>query len=213
MESLRHADAGSYAHAINHAAHVYNFSLLMNFTEQETTDAYCAALLHDIGKLYFLDLIKLPRRLTVEEKKSLDNHSILSYLILSSYKYSNIVRYSGLFHHYNNKTKFGYPKIDAELTKNIASVAKLYNLAIPTESTTDFSDITAREWKILNIITLLDTLDAAIDPNRCYKKAISLNEIKNDFHTNACNWETLYDKSLQKLFEAYIDWLQEILSS
>jgi hypothetical protein len=213
LESMRHADRDSYAHATNHAAHVYNFAMLAGLTPQETSDAYYAALLHDIGKLYFTDLVRLKRKLTLEEKNEVNRHAVLSYLILSSCGYSDTVRYSGLFHHYNNDRKWGYPQINQQLTIDIIETASEYGLPVPKESSTDFSHISERQWLLINAVTLLDSLDAAIDPNRKYKIVVKLSEVIRDFETNSINWDTLFSPILKKPFEQYVKWLEKKLGS
>jgi hypothetical protein len=213
LESIRHADRDSYAHATNHAAHVYNFAHIAGFTAQETTDAYFAALLHDIGKLYFMELIKVKRKLTPHEKNEVNRHSILSYLILSSCGYSDTVRYSGLFHHFNKDRKWGYPQINQQLTIDIIEMASEYGLPVPKESSANFSHISERQWMIINAVTLLDSLDAAIDPNREYKTALKLSDVLGDFETNAINWSTLFASELKKPFEQYVKWLEKKLAS
>lgn len=213
LESMSHADRGSYAHATNHAAHVYNFAHFARLTKEETICAYYAALLHDVGKLYYMEYVKLPRKLTPDEKSELNKHTILSYVILSSCGYPDTVRYSGLFHHYNHNTKYGYPQINDSLWTTILSVASEYGLPVPKEPTTDFSHITQRQWYILNTVTVLDSLDAAIDPNRKYKTTVKLTDVCDEFDKCDIGWKALFMPELKKPFEEYVKWLEKKLVS
>jgi putative two-component system response regulator len=207
LEAISHTDKVSYAHTINHAAHVYNIAKWLTLSETEVNELYYAALLHDIGKLYYMNLVKTTGKLSLEQKHKLDEHSILSYLILRNCNFNDTICYAGLFHHYNQRTTYGYPNNNESLPQIIRQIAYSYSLEIPVEAKGLRIIVDDTIWKSINIITLTDAIDAAIDPNRSYKTAMPLEKLAQDFTNGPQNWSNLFNSDLKPAFSQYIGWL------
>jgi len=208
MRALENADKHAYFHSINHAAHSYNFGTRLNLPKTALEELYYASLLHDIGKIFFTELFTLPRKLTADEYTELQQHSIVSFIILSACDFPRLIALSGLFHHLSHDRQHGYPIINDELVKRIEYIAQKMQFPVPRWTLINFNEITSDEWRLLSIVVLMDALDAAIDPHRLYKTAIPLSQLLNDFESSETyGWRTMFDPSLKSALESYVGWL------
>jgi len=208
IEALQGADTHAYFHASNHAAHTYNFCKFHGVSDDRLDDMYYGSLLHDIGKIFFKELVALPRKLTPDEFSELHQHTVVSFIILAACKYPNFVAWSGLFHHLSYDQSHGYPQIDANLIKTIEFISKEMSFPIPAENYLNFSSITREDWDALNILVLTDALDASIDPHRAYKSSLLLSNVAADFETSSdYGWKTMFNPSLKTTFMKYLEWL------
>lgn len=207
LESVRQSDAHSYFHSTNHGAHTYNFASYLKLNESETNELYYASLLHDIGKVFCSELVALPRKLTPEEQSIVQNHTIISFVVLSACGFKNLIAYSGLFHHLSFNRLNGYPKIDTELTDRICEAAHHLHLPIPHASLLDFTNIDEKTWSLMSAISLMDSLDASVDPHRKYKKPVHFSNILEDFENSQWSWKTMFNPEHKQAFIEYVDWL------
>lgn len=201
LNMLHEVEPVSYAHSVNLAAHTYNFAKFLRLGKNEINDLYYGALLHDIGKLYYKDLLLTPRKLTPDEVKKVQEHVIASYILLSKNHYSRFARIAALYHHYNPEK---YPTSDASLYLKLMAVGRDLGLSTSNIELIRYESLTKRESYLLSIISLLDVFDALIDINRPYKPGIPLQEIVrmvNPF------WGTKFSISLKSTFLQYALWL------
>lgn len=214
LHALKRSDEHAFFHATNHATHSYNFSINLGLSAQEVNELYYASLLHDIGKVFFADLIKLPRKLTSEEYQEVLKHTIMSFIILSACEFPRLVVLSGLFHHLSYDKKNGYPLPNDELVKTINFIAKSINFPAPNWSVRDFNEVSTKEWDHLSVLVLLDSLDAAIDPNRTYKSPLELSQVAKNFETAPLySWEHMFNPALKPTFLSYLEWLTPFVAS
>jgi hypothetical protein len=214
LQALKRSDEHAFFHATNHATHAYNFSVRLGLSPKEVNELYYASLLHDIGKVFFSDLVKLPRKLTTEEYREVLKHTIMSFIILSACEFTRLIVLSGLFHHLSYDKKSGYPLPNAELIDTVTFIAHKINFPVPSWSIQDFEKVPKKEWELLSIVVLMDALDAAIDPNRSYKSPLELSQVAKDFETaQLYGWEHMFNPSLKPAFLSYLEWLAPFVST
>jgi len=212
VQAIKNSDEHAFFHATNHAAHAYNFGVRLGLVPEEINELYYASLLHDIGKIFFTELVRLPRKLTNDEFSELQQHTIVSYIILSACEFSRVVSLCGLFHHLSYTQKCGYPLINSSLVETIPFIAKRMNFPVPSVSLKMLNEISKKEWRLINIVVLLDALDASIDPNRQYKSPLPLSQVKADFESSAhYGWDTMFNPSFKQEFDAYVEWLAQFV--
>lgn len=139
----------------------YSLAERIGLSKEERNNIYISALMHDIGKSYLdRNILNKPTFLTLEEKKHIQQHSVLGYLKAKELGYPNDIAESILFHH-ENVDGTGYPY---NLTKN--------NIPISAK-----------------IIRICDVYDA-LTSDRVYREAFSkeraleiMKEEKNHFET------------------------------
>lgn len=72
------ADNYLYSHNVNTAIVAMNCAMSLNYPKQDVISLGCAAFLHDIGIIDFLDIIRNERELSTEEKEIVKQHSYRS---------------------------------------------------------------------------------------------------------------------------------------
>lgn len=78
---------------------------------------YCAALIHDVGKLFINPrVIGKPEELSGEERIFVDMHSVMGYSFLKSKGFAKEICNMVLLHHGYHKEKFGFTDIPSHCT-------------------------------------------------------------------------------------------------
>jgi len=205
MNTLKKSDLATYTHSVGLATHAFNFSHFLELSSEETNILYLASLLHDFGKIFFVNLHSLPNRLTPEEHNSLAKHTAIGYIVLKNHGYADFVALASLYHHsiYNHGIK--YPQamnisedeliaLHNELRINQKRPFCHYKSYYPSET----------DKCLLSVIMLMDSFDAMLDVKRTYKKAIPLSGVMEELEDF---WGYRYNPSLKKPLAKYIKWL------
>lgn len=136
---------------IRHSIRAANFSMVLadaqGLIQQEKEDLYISGLFHDIGKAFLRqDILNKPGALTVQERKHIETHPVLSYKEALNVGFSDVIANNILYHH-ENFDGTGYP-------------AKIKGHRIPSGA---------------RIIKITDTFDA-LTSDRPYRKALAIPE-------------------------------------
>jgi HD-GYP domain-containing protein (c-di-GMP phosphodiesterase class II) len=122
------------------------------FSEEECSEVYFSALLHDVGKIGVPDtVINKPGKLTDEEFEKMKQHPVLGAQILSSIKQSPYLSIGAHYHH-ERYDGDGYP--DGLVGENIPEYAR--------------------------IISAADSYDA-MTSTRSYRNALSKEKVRSEF--------------------------------
>lgn len=98
---------------MRHSIRVANFSMTLadalDLVLQEKENLYISGLFHDIGKAFLRqDILNKPGALTVQERKHIETHPVLSYKEALNVGFSNVISKNILYHH-ENFDGTGYP--------------------------------------------------------------------------------------------------------
>ncbi len=142
-----------------------------------------AALLYDIGKSDYADLIALQsRRLEESEHEKIHKHPRIGYEILKQVKYDDIICDVALGHHKSYDGRSGYP----EGFDNTASPARFY----------------------IDLIRICDCMDAATDQiGRIYNKAKSMQEFVGELELGS---GYLYNPDLVEMIRTDSELFEEL---
>jgi HD-GYP domain-containing protein (c-di-GMP phosphodiesterase class II) len=156
-QALGDAIEAKDAYTAGHTQRVLSYSLLMgkhlSLPSNELENLKLAAALHDIGKIGVDDqILRKPGKLDEEEKKKMDDHTLIGPRIVQNIKQMNAV-IPGIRHHHEEFDGTGYPH-------------KLSGEQIP---------LTAR------IIAVADCFDA-MTTDRPYRKALSIQTALDELH-------------------------------
>lgn len=172
MHKLYDYDPYTFEHCIHTALYTNVIVDFMNVANKhETNKIVIAALLHDIGKLEIpIEIIHKPDKLTVEEKKLMDTHSIHGYEIVKSIGLSEYISYAIRDHHENTNGS-GYPNgYTAEVLNMGAKIihvsdvydamlrARPYKKAIPHAEVIDYIEKNATIMFDPNIVCILNNV-------------------------------------------------------
>ena len=115
-------DYTTVLHSINVMALVLGYAFYVNCPLAEKKVLGLSALLHDVGKAKInTEVLKAPRRLTDEEFKELQRHTILGFNILNNCKFgSSEVKFAALQHH-EKIDGSGYPNRITRIS-NVAQI-------------------------------------------------------------------------------------------
>jgi len=128
----------------------------MGMSAEEVSDVYYIALLHDVGKISISDdILNKPGKLTSEEMDIIRTHTTKGAAILKDFTAIDSVADGAMYHHERYDGK-GYP-------------SGLSGTDIPL---------------IARIICVADSYDA-MSSNRCYRDALSPDDIKTELDVNA----------------------------
>ncbi|MCR5800214.1 MAG: HD domain-containing protein [Lachnospiraceae bacterium] len=128
----------------------------MGMSDEEVSDVYYIALLHDVGKISISDdILNKPGKLTPEEMDVIRTHTTKGAAILRDFTAIDSVADGAMYHHERYDGK-GYP-------------SGLSGTDIPL---------------IARIICVADAYDA-MNSNRCYRNALSPDDIKTELDENA----------------------------
>lgn len=127
----------------------------MDFTEEEIDNIYYIGLLHDVGKVIIPDdILNKPAKLTPDERKVIETHTEKGATILKDFTAINSIIEGALYHHERFDGQ-GYPH-----------------------------GITGEEIPLIaRIICVADSYDA-MSSDRCYRKALSKEEIVKELEAN-----------------------------
>ena len=166
-------DYSTTLHSINVMAFSLVFASYMNMKIPETRILGISALLHDVGKTKISqEILAAPRKLTKEEFKKMQNHTVIGYRILSSCQFNSKDISLAAFEHHEKLDGSGYP---SGKTK-ISEVAKIIGIVDCYEALTN-NDRPYRNAMIpLDTLTLLkgDVEAGKLDRNIFEKFAYSL---------------------------------------
>lgn len=172
MRKLYNYDPYTFEHCIHTAIYTNVIVDFMNVANKhETNKIVIAALLHDIGKLEIpIEIIHKPDKLTVEEKKLMNTHSIHGYEIVKNIGLSEYISYAIRDHH-ENINGSGYPNgHTAEMLNMGAKIihvsdvydamlrARPYKKAIPHAEVIDYIEKNATIMFDPNIVCVLNNV-------------------------------------------------------
>ena len=155
-EALANAIDAKDKYTRGHSARVATISRMIakeaGFSEEECSEVYFSALLHDVGKIGVPDtVINKPGKLTDEEFEKMKQHPVLGAQILSSIKQSPYLSICAHYHH-ERYDGDGYP--DGLVGENIPEYAR--------------------------IISAADSYDA-MTSTRSYRNALSKEKVRSEF--------------------------------
>lgn len=102
-------DADTGAHVMRIKDYTHALARETGMSEHEALDVGFSAILHDVGKIQVSDdILKKPGRLTPEERKEMEYHTIAGECILSGRKFFDHARHIARAHH-ENWDGSGYP--------------------------------------------------------------------------------------------------------
>jgi len=109
LHNMRQYDDLTYAHSLNVALICNVLAGWLNMSQEEVEMATLCGMLHDIGKLAIPDsIVKKPSKLTDEEYKLIQTHTLKGYNILQKQNISEHIKNAALMHHERCDGK-GYP--------------------------------------------------------------------------------------------------------
>lgn len=118
-------DYSTILHSINVMTFALGFGVSMNYSQPELKTLGLAALLHDVGKTKVdTEILTAPRKLTREEFKQMQSHSLIGFNILKKCKFkSKEIRITALEHH-EKLDRSGYPSGKG----NIADISQIIGI-------------------------------------------------------------------------------------
>ncbi len=157
-------DYTTVLHSINVMALSIGFASYLNYSMAQKRVLGLCALLHDVGKTKInTDLLTAPRKLTDEEFKEIQQHTVRGYQILEHCNFGNSEIKLTALHHHEKLDGSGYP-----------------------HGRSHFSEI-------CQIIGLIDSYEALTNNDRPYRSAMdpfkALRLIKNDVEAGKFNRE------------------------
>lgn len=149
-------DEYTKGHSIRVSAYAVKIAKRMHLEEDEIRQLSYIALMHDCGKMGIPDtILNKPGKLTPEERAIVEQHTVMGGKILESMTAIPGIQDGALYHHERFDGK-GYPE-------------GLKNVDIPLYA---------------RIIGVADSFDA-MNSDRCYRKRLSMETIKNELEKNA----------------------------
>jgi len=149
-------DEYTRGHSTRVSAYSVKLAKKMHLEEDEIRQLGYIALMHDCGKMGIPDnILNKPDRLTPEERKIIEQHTVLGGKILENMTAIPGIRDGALYHHERYDGK-GYPE-------------GLRDTEIPLYA---------------RIIGVADSFDA-MNSDRCYRKRLSMDTIKKELQENA----------------------------
>lgn len=131
VAALDARDRYTAGHSAAVAVYVRDIAARLQLSESDQELAHLAALLHDVGKVGLpAGLLEKPGALTLEERRRMEEHSVIGERILSNIEdYAEIARI--VRHHHERMDGNGYPDglkaEDIPLISRIIAVADAYN--------------------------------------------------------------------------------------
>ncbi|MBD3246488.1 MAG: HD domain-containing protein [Candidatus Omnitrophica bacterium] len=121
--AVKQHDLGTFSHILNVAILSVYFSACLGFRKNDMTEIGIAALFHDIGKQYISRyIIKKTRRLTDEEFKQIQSHTVLGANLLLPYEpVLGFLPVVVCFEHHLGYDRQGYPRTPYNRHPHIAS--------------------------------------------------------------------------------------------
>lgn len=117
-------------HSVGLADKTYQMADYYGYKEEDKTELYFAACLHDIGKLAIdLDILEKPGKLTEEEFIQMKNHALISYQILSSVTGLEEISKWASYHHEKldgSGYPFGYSAKDLNFPERLIGCLDIY---------------------------------------------------------------------------------------
>ena len=122
-------DYSTIMHSINVMAFAMKLAVHCKYSKADTKTIGLAALLHDVGKTKVgSEILQAPRRLTPDEFKQMEQHTVMGYHILKNCRFdSKEIRRAALDHH-EKLDRNGYPNGKANISEmsQIISIIDCY---------------------------------------------------------------------------------------
>lgn len=137
----------SYEHSLRVAVITTAIGLKMGFSENDLAAAAEGAVVHDVGKIYFVDLIDKTGSLTNEEFEAIKNHTKAGYRILKDAGFSEDVAQVALLHHERSDGSGYWGVSDIPNTVMAVSIADSIDAmwaARPYKAEADIKDVISR---------------------------------------------------------------------
>lgn len=124
LATIKRYDITTFVHLLNVCIVSMYFSSRIGFSKEEVVDIGIAGLFHDIGKLYISrKIIQKKGKLTEEEFREVENHSVLgAEILLRSKDALGILPVVVAFEHHVRYNLSGYPKLAYPKKPHIASM-------------------------------------------------------------------------------------------
>lgn len=108
ITAMKQYDLKLWTHCKNTATLIKMISVILELREPEKILLYNAALIHDVGKIFINPNILLkPQKLTPDERKIVDLHSVLGQIYVSSLGVKDNIAELILLHHGYDKERYG----------------------------------------------------------------------------------------------------------
>jgi putative nucleotidyltransferase with HDIG domain len=108
--TLRSVDEYTFTHSVNVCVYSLIMGVALGYDRHDLLRLGVGALLHDIGKVNYADIISLPRRLTPEEFERIKAHTTDGYEILRHHQDIDIRSAHVAYQHHERLDGSGYPR-------------------------------------------------------------------------------------------------------
>lgn len=108
ISSIKKYDPNLWTHCLQTANIAKQVAVYLDFRTPDIDNLYCAALIHDIGKIFINpEILMKPDKLTPAERKTVDMHSLLGYIYTTSLGVDKNIAELILLHHGYDKERYG----------------------------------------------------------------------------------------------------------
>lgn len=131
VSALRSVQDGLFTHSVNVCTYSIILAAMLALEREELRHLGIGALLHDVGKIYYLDLVNKPGKLDPNEFERIKRHTTDGFQLLRSQEGINLLAAHMAFQHHERLDGRGYPRgLRAERIHawaRVAAVADVYD--------------------------------------------------------------------------------------
>jgi putative nucleotidyltransferase with HDIG domain len=110
LDALRSVSAYNYVHSVNVCVYSLLIARELGWPPPELRRLGVGALLHDLGKVFYADLCNKPGRLTEEERRQVERHTVEGFEILRRQRALHLFVAHVAFQHHERLDGQGYPR-------------------------------------------------------------------------------------------------------